>query len=356
MSRCGQGCPLDRLTLLKQVNDAVTGLDPAHVDKKISVVIPVYNGSRYLEKAILSVAAQTLPPHEIIVVDDGSTDGSAEVIKALAPKYPLKFLQKENGGQSSARNYGIRAAAGDLIALLDQDDIWYPNHLEELVRPFLEERHPEIGWVYSDLDEIGENGELYSVNFLSFGDSKHPKKSLLQCLQTDMFVVPSVTLIAKKAFDDVGGFDERLSGYEDDDLFLRIFTKGYGNVFINKSLAQWRLHGHSCSWSNSMAASRIIYAKKLLNQYDDDYVRGHKYRTNVILPRFIKIILAEYSRGVIFKNNGYIKLMRGNLYELFPYMNFKQKLQCYAKLFIFRFQLLKSILRPFVQVLRKLRA
>ena len=118
-----------------------------------------------------------------------------------------------------------------MIAFLDQDDVWYPNHLDELVKPFFEEIYPRLGWTYSTLDEIGEDDELYRLDVLSYCDAKHPKKSLVQCLATDMFVVPSVTLVLKEALDEVGGFDEKLSGYEDDDLFLRLFAKGYGNVF-----------------------------------------------------------------------------------------------------------------------------
>ena len=155
--------------------------------------------------------------------------------------------------------------------------------------------------------------ELYRLDVLSYCDAIHPKKSLAQCLSTDMFVIPSVTLVSKKAFNDVAGFDERLSGYEDDDLFLRIFSKGYGNVFINKSLAQWRIHDKSCSWERPMSKSRVIYAKKLLEKYQDNYVRGFKYRTEIIFPRFIHNIMAEYKRAILFNNKSYTKQMYDDL-------------------------------------------
>lgn len=302
-------------------------LDPVKIAKKISVLIPVYNGEKYIAQAIQSVVDQTLPPYEIIIVNDGSTDASASILADLAKKYPIHLFTKENGGQSSARNYGVRVSHGDLIAFLDQDDLWYPNHLEELVKPFFERYYPEIGWVYSTLDDIGENNELYRLDVLSFCNSRHPKRSLAQCLSTDMYVVPSATLVSKKAFNDVGGFDERLSGYEDDDLFVRIFSKGYGNVFINKSLAQWRIYASSCSWGTRMATSRILYAKKLLQNYPDDYVRGYKYGREIILPRFANIFLSEYRRGILFKNNNYAKLMSKDLQKLYPYMNYSLKLK-----------------------------
>jgi glycosyltransferase involved in cell wall biosynthesis len=334
------------------MKDAMS-LDHLKIDKKISVVIPVYNGEKYIAKAIQSVVDQTLSPHEIIVVNDGSTDNSALIIADLAKKYPLQYHQKQNGGQSSARNYGVRLSHGDLIAFLDQDDLWYPNHLEELVKPFLERYYPEIGWVYSTMDDIGEYDELYRYDILSYFDSIHPKRSLAQCLSTDMFVIPSATLVSTKAFNDVGGFDERLSGYEDDDLFVRIFSKGYGNVFINKSLAQWRIHGRSCSWSTKMARSRIIYAKKLLENYRDDYIRGFNYQNNHILPRFIDTIAYEFRRGILFNNKNYAKLMSDNLHELYPFMNTSVKIKCNIILFLLKSRTFSSLTIPIATTYRR---
>src|SRR5882724_4095714 len=115
---------------------------------RISAVIPLYNGEKYIEQALHSVLSQTLAPADIIVVDDGSTDGGAAIVEKMAALHPIRLLCKENGGQSSARNLGIAHSGGDLIALLDQDDLWYPNHLEELVKPFLEPRSKQLGWVY----------------------------------------------------------------------------------------------------------------------------------------------------------------------------------------------------------------
>ena len=121
----------------------MTGLDPTNQPQrtlpraKITAVIPLYNGAPFIAEAIESILAQSLPADEIIVVDDGSTDDGAEIVKRFLDRGPIKLLAKENGGQSSARNLGIRQAEGELIALLDQDDIWYENHLEVLTKPFM---------------------------------------------------------------------------------------------------------------------------------------------------------------------------------------------------------------------------
>src|SRR4051794_37464464 len=127
-------------------------------DFSISAIIPLYNGASYITQALDSVFAQELPPVEVIVVDDGSTDDGPELVRQYAARHPLTFMRKANGGQSSARNCAIRQAKGALIAPLDQDDCWYPHHLRELVRPFQEQPRRRIGWTYSNLDEIGADG------------------------------------------------------------------------------------------------------------------------------------------------------------------------------------------------------
>ena len=110
----------------------------------IVAVIPLYNGARYIEEALHSVLAQRLKPNEIIVINDGSTDDGPAIVERMAIDHPITLLHKQNGGQSSARNLGIRHSNCDLIALLDQDDIWYPNHLEKLVQPFMRPGRMEV--------------------------------------------------------------------------------------------------------------------------------------------------------------------------------------------------------------------
>jgi GT2 family glycosyltransferase len=101
-------------------------------------------------------------------------------------------------------------------------------------------------------------------------------------------------LIARLAFNEVGGFDERLSGYEDDDLFLRLFRAGYGNAFIGAATTQWRLYAESASYTDRMRRSRTIYSRKLLQEFPDDVIRNRYPRRDVILPRFYKQAVFEY--------------------------------------------------------------
>jgi glycosyltransferase involved in cell wall biosynthesis len=268
----------------------------------ISAVIPLYNGEAFIREALHSVLDQLLVPDEIIVVDDGSGDAGPEIVAEVATRFPIRLLRKDNGGQSSARNLGVDHAHGDLIAFLDQDDVWYPNHLAELVKPFLESRSIELGWAYSDMDEINEAGEMVTRNVLESiagAGTSHPKTDLVSCLRQDMFVLPSATVVSRKAFRSVGGFDERLSGYEDDDLFLRMFLAGYANVHISTSLSKWRIYQTSSSYSQRMAVSRAIYARKLINRFPDDRVADRYYVRDYIAPRFLWSTSGEFRKATL---------------------------------------------------------
>lgn len=269
-------------------------------DLSIVAVIPLYNGAGFIEEAIRSVLAQTLPPDEFVVVDDGSTDEGPEIVRRLAAAHPaIRLLAKPNGGQSSARNHGVARTTSALVALLDQDDTWYPDHLAELAAPF---REPApgipLGWVYSDLDEVDRGGSLVSRAFLGRMAVEHPKLRLSECLRTNMYILPSASLIARHAFEAVGGFDEQLSGYEDDDLFLRLFRAGYRNVFLPQPLSTWRIYGTSTSFTPRMARSRLIFARKLVETYPDDPQRDHHFVRDGSGPRFLKDFGVDYLLAV----------------------------------------------------------
>lgn len=261
----------------------------------ISVIIPVYNGRKYLKEALESVARQTLLPVELILVDDGSSDDSLELLQEMELPFPVIKIRQDNGGQGAARNHGSRLAQGKYLAFLDQDDRWYPEHLEKLVQPFSKMRR--IGWVYSNLDEIDRQGQLVSISLLNRLSSRHPKTNLIDMLSHDMFILPSASIILKEAFDSVNGFDTRLRGYEDDDIFLRLFRKGYRNVFLPQPLSQWRIYHSSSSFSSRMAESRRIYAGKLIKIYPDDPGLARFWVRDCIAPRFLHNSLGDFFSG-----------------------------------------------------------
>lgn len=263
----------------------------------ICAIIPVYNGRRYLREAVESVVKQTLRPDRLIIIDDGSTDGSLEVLEELALPMPLTVISQANRGQAASRNKGVSLAGTEFIAFLDQDDIWYPRHCELLLAHL--QASPKMGWAYSNCDSVAQDGTLIMARMLDSFPITHPKRDLRTCLSEDMFILPSAALIRRTAFEEIGGFDEQLVGYEDDDLFLRLFVAGWDNAHIPESLSFWRMHGGNTIVSRRMILSRRSYADKLMAAYPDRPERDEYYVRDCIAPRFYSLNLSQYKWGLL---------------------------------------------------------
>ena len=164
-------------------------------------------------------------------------------------------------------------------------------------RPFVEGSARNLGAVYGNLDQIDRDGRLIVRDCLDIVPTQHPKKSLQDCLQYDMFILPGASLIARSAFIKVGAFDERLSGYEDDDLFLRMFTAGFRLIYENVAVTRWRIYSGSTSFSARMAKSRMIYFKKQVDMFPDDVRLNYHWARDLIGPRFFKILFYEFVDG-----------------------------------------------------------
>jgi glycosyltransferase involved in cell wall biosynthesis len=317
----------------------------------IVAIVPLYNGAKWIEQAIASVLSQTRQPDEFIVVDDGSTDDGPAIVEGLAQKHPIKLFRKPNGGQSSARNYGVANSKSDLIALLDQDDAWYPHHLEKLLGPFRHERGIPLGWTYSDIDEIDESGGTIHHNFHDFlpvmtrCPNVHPKASLGDCLANNMYILPSASLISRKAFEAVGGFDERLCGYEDDDFFLRLFRAGYRSEYIKDSLSQWRIYATSTSHRPCMAKSRMIYARKLLDW-------GRRY----IAPRFLRCAVLNFAASLEHRDAELFRLSLAHIGDLWPHLTIRHRMIALALIVSARTGLIHAVYaaREFVRPIVRL--
>ena len=243
-----------------------------------------------------SVLAQSLQPCELIVIDDGSTDGSLEELENLPPApFPVRVLRQANAGQSAARNAAAREATGNYLAFIDQDDQWHPRHLEELIAPLAAD--PDAGWAYCDFDEMDLEGNLVTRAFLLTLGVSHPKQTIYDCVAGDLMVLPSASVLRRTAFEAAGGFDETLSGYEDDDLFVRFFRLGWGHVFVDRPLLRFRVHNTSSSASPRFLESRMRYAAKLVSILPDDSRMFRYYVSKAIAPRFFLTSLDDYVRA-----------------------------------------------------------
>ena len=267
----------------------------------VAVIIPFYNGSRWIERALASVAEQSVAADEIIVVNDGSRADERVALDSLTGKYIFRIIDKENGGQGSARNAGVAAAQSDYICFLDQDDFYLPDHIEALVNA-IPPRDSRFGFVYGDATEADGAGNILRTAMIKAHNPTHPKQDVIDILQSDMFVLPSASLIRKQAFEEVGGFDSRLTGYEDDDLFLRMFRRGYTNYFIDRPVYVWCIHAESTSYSVKMSRSRFIYFTKLVDAFPDDAASSRFYFREYIAPRFGRAFIADAIRAAATKS------------------------------------------------------
>lgn len=266
---------------------------------RTAVIIPVFNGERHLTTAIDCVLSQTLPPDEIIIVDDGSTDGSAELMRTIAATSPIRItiIEQANAGQSASRNAAAAIASAELLAFLDQDDLWRPNHLERLTEPFAADGG-SLGWVYSDFDEIDVDGRTVMRNYMQSNGVVGARLSVVEIIHRDGMIIPSASLLRTAAFNDVGGFDPHLRGYEDDDLFLRMFRAGWTSAFVADSVTSFRVHPDSSSTQSMFRESRVRFFEKVAEDLPDDVRLRRYYVTDVLRPRLLTATLVEYSVAI----------------------------------------------------------
>ncbi|MEE8138400.1 MAG: glycosyltransferase family A protein [Thermoanaerobaculia bacterium] len=195
-------------------------------DGSVSVVIPTHNRAELLRRALRSVEGQSRPAGEVIVVDDGSDDGTGDLVRSQFPR--VRYLWQQNRGVSAARNRGIEAATGRWIAFLDSDDEWRPQKLERQLAALAR----EPGYRVCHTDEIWiRNGRRVNPK------RKHAKQGgwiFRSCLPL-CAISPSSVVIHRSIFDDVGRFDEGLEACEDYDLWLRICCR-YPVLLVDEPL------------------------------------------------------------------------------------------------------------------------
>jgi len=204
--------------------------------QRVSVIIPTYNHARFLSQAIESALGQTQQPAEVIVVDDGSRDQTADVLAAFAGR--IRPLRQMNRGVAAARNAGAGLASGEFFAFLDADDIWLPPKLERQIACFLAES--DLGLVHCGVEEIDESGA--GLKRREDGLEGWVAHELLLFRRAVILGGGSGVMIPRAVFEDAGGFDERLSTSADWDLYYRIASR-WRVGFVREVLLQYRLHG-----------------------------------------------------------------------------------------------------------------
>lgn len=209
----------------------------------VSVVVPVHNCRPYLATCLDSALAQTHAALEVIAVDDGSTDGSAEVLAAYAGR--IRVVSQRNAGASAARNHGAALARGSFLAFLDSDDTWDPEKTARQVA--LLQQHPRAVATYCDHRTVDAGGRLtgYSEALDAPRSSGRIVEDLIRGVRIKS---PTLVMLRRQAFEAVGGFDQTLRYAEDHDLFIRLALQGPVLYQID-TLASYRVHDASLSFA-----------------------------------------------------------------------------------------------------------
>ena len=248
----------------------------------VSVIIPAWNADKFIVQTLESVFSQTWRHFEVIVVDDGSTDATARVIRAFdearAPgSIALKLINKQNGGPSSARNAGVQAAGGDYLAFLDADDTWFPETLEKLVG--FAESHSDVSLVFGDAGSFDEDGIRFDSFFKKYGRPDADKRGIiinaLEKLLEGNFILTGALLLRRECIDRVGGFDEDTSYGEDYDLWIRI-TLFHAIAYISDCLMMRRMHESNLSLcQTNFYDAKICLLKKLKKRFGPEIGQQH---------------------------------------------------------------------------------
>jgi glycosyltransferase involved in cell wall biosynthesis len=259
------------------------------------VVIPTFNGARFLADTIATVRSQTVQPSEIIVVDDGSTDDSAVV----AEQCGATVVRQANRGIGAARNAGIEAATQPWVAFLDHDDQWTPDKLERQWRAM--ERFPEAVLIAADCAAVAPNGEVLIASYASRsvvhydrltihardGDTVLHRHAFDELATTGWFLMPSAALVRRDVLVRAGAFDVRTRRWEDTSCFLRVLKYG-ALAFIQRPLTLWVVHDGNSHKDGVAMLQGFMELHALMRLDPEAYPESYRRRMDAERPERLR--------------------------------------------------------------------
>jgi len=266
---------------------------------KVSIVMCAYNAGRFIEEAIESVQAQTFENWELIVVDDGSVDDTAQKVKAKMEDQRIRYIYQENAKQGKARNNGIAYARAEWIALIDADDRWMPEKLQLQLSVAKDIQADVFYCMVKLMDASGNYMKDEAIESLHTGWLQ-PKQDMLNGRNDSFFC--STVLMKKKVFDAVGGFNETPDMAEDYHLYLKLIDCGYTFYRQPESLVFYRIHDSQTSSTEfvtfilSVRAYRLV---KFKNIPQKQVTLAIKKRLNRYLLHNTDTLSAEQRREVL---------------------------------------------------------
>lgn len=286
----------------------------------VSVIIPCYNHEKYIAQCVQSVVNQTYANMEIFVLDDGSTDGSLAIIKALADKHGFFAESHYNMGISATLNKGIKQyAKGKYICIVASDDYWEETKVEKQVAFY--EQHPEMGFIFGrtwlvddDNRFLGYDANLPIANYQVFREQLSNQYAPICNFETLVYgnFIPALTVMIKKALlEEVGYFDEQ-SAIEDWDMWVRLANK-YSFAFQNEFLGFYRVHDSNISNDHPKMKTARNY---LIKKWREDIPQSNRFLDNILLWEIADNCITNKKRAA--------QLIFPNMHLFFKYKSFRK--------------------------------
>lgn len=243
-----------------------------------SVIIPAFNAEKFINNSIQSVLKQTITDFEIVIVDDGSTDCTGEIVKSIDDQR-IRYIKQENAGVSVARNTGIKVSKGEFVCFLDADDLWYADHLETLSKMI--EEYPQCG-VYltgcAILDNAENIEETTKKILSSFNEESIFSDNVIAIIQKYGYFFNTNSVCCRKSvFDKVGYFVPGIRNGEDDDMWYRIFV--YFSAAITKHTTNLYRRNNSGATNQRYFVEDWIFEKRVPEILNDPEVRSEVKRS-----------------------------------------------------------------------------
>jgi len=242
---------------------------------RVSVVITSYNRAQFLPECLESVLSQTFRDFEVLVIDDGSTDNTPDLMRSYGP--PVRYIRQMNQGVVAAYNKGIELASGEYVAFLDSDDAFMPYALQMGVEIF--DKHPEVGLSHGQAYLVDNEGNMIGLKipYRSKGSFVRSGKEEIKSLIMGNYITGSTTMVRRRCFGVVGLFDNTFCyGSEDFEMWIRL-TKKHDVAYIDKPLAKYRVHAQSISARRNPEEVQWTHTLILESVFNDTEL-GETYR------------------------------------------------------------------------------
>lgn len=251
---------------------------------RFSIITCTYNSEKFISFCLESIAKQTFPDFEVIIVDSYSTDKTIDIIKKFDQKIPIRIFRQKKSGISKAMNLGIRKATGEFLIHLHSDDLFFDNQVLYDVDKFLKV-HKYLDWIYGKINIMEENG----VSIATYPERKIFQLSLGFLLKYINFIPHQAVFIKREVFNKFGMFDENLTSCMDIDFWLRIYKETEWR-FLDRVIASFRIH------QNAQSSSRLN--KEINKRNFEQVLKRHTNWFEFTLLRLLYKILWRYNKNL----------------------------------------------------------